>query len=122
MRNKQLKTAVKKASVYGISVAMSNPCFELWFLMHYEFTTRPMQNYDDVKKRLLQYMPGYEKSTDVFDSLNGKLCDAINNCKRLKQYHSNSGVRNLIDVSVAPYTNIWEIIEEIQSTNIRART
>jgi hypothetical protein len=40
----------------------SNPCFELWLLLHFEEVLAPMHR-NDVLARLRSHVPGYEKGT-----------------------------------------------------------
>ena len=118
IRNKQIKEALKEAGKV-IKIALSNPCFELWFLLHYIYTTSQMRNYSDVEKELSK-QKGFEKYEkvkkvkDVFDILEDKLENAKKNAEKLQKYHINHNKTDLFDVSVTPYTNVWELILVIQ--------
>ena len=46
-------------------LAVSNPAFEFWFLLHFEETTRPFHNADELRKALEQHLPGYKKNQDL---------------------------------------------------------
>ncbi|MGD0519029.1 MAG: RloB family protein [Thermoguttaceae bacterium] len=47
----------------GIELAISNPCFELWLLLH--FRDNPgMQHRDKIEKNLKDYVPKYDKHVD----------------------------------------------------------
>ncbi|MBN1912122.1 MAG: RloB domain-containing protein [Pirellulales bacterium] len=47
----------------GIDLAISNPCFELWLLLH--FTDNPgMQDRTTMRDRLKKFVPGYRKHVD----------------------------------------------------------
>ena len=115
VRAKQLQEAIKTAKMEDINISLSNPCFELWFFLHFNYSTGLLRSYDDVKKRLLAYLPNYDKQIDCYPKLEDKLDEAISNGKRLKSYHNDNGNLDLMDVSINPYTNVWELIEQIQS-------
>ncbi len=47
----------------NIELAVSNPCFELWLLLH--FRENPgMQHRDKIEQLLKKHVPGYKKSVD----------------------------------------------------------
>ena len=47
----------------GIHLAISNPCFELWLLLH--FSDNPgMQDRATMKKKLQKHVPEYDKHVD----------------------------------------------------------
>jgi hypothetical protein len=55
--------AKKMARDNGIDLAISNPCIELWLLLH--FSDNPgMQDRVTIKKRLKKHVPGYDKHVD----------------------------------------------------------
>ena len=112
-RNAQLKRYYKEASEHGFRIALSNPCFEIWFLLHFTYTTVQIPNYDALKKILSKYLINYEKNSDAYDLLEGKLEDAMSNAKRLKEYHERQGKVDLVDGTVNPYTNVWELVDSI---------
>ncbi|MFI6994354.1 RloB family protein [Nonomuraea wenchangensis] len=45
-----LKQAIKLAEQHGIRLAISNPCFELWLILHYEKQTAYMSTKDAERK------------------------------------------------------------------------
>lgn len=56
-----LAEACEKARLHGIHLAISNPCFELWLLLH--FRDHPgMKDRKQVKGVLKKHVPGYDKS------------------------------------------------------------
>ncbi|MCL1883291.1 MAG: RloB family protein [Defluviitaleaceae bacterium] len=115
-KNDQLSEYAKEAAVRGFNVALSNPCFEIWFLLHFTYTTGHLQNYDAVVKKLFasEYLPGYQKNSDIFGVLADKQDTAINHAKKLKVYHAEQGRVDYMDCSANPYTNVWEIVESLK--------
>ena len=112
-KNKQLIKYANDATQNGFKIALSNPCFEIWFLLHFTYTTGTMQNYNAVDNVLSKHLPDYKKNIDVFGFLADKLETAIANGKKLKQYHEEQGKKDFIDVAVNPYTNVWELVESL---------
>ena len=61
-----LSKARKLADAKGIHIAISNPCFEFWYLLHFQYTTKFFKDYPAVKTALTAYLPDYEKAGDVY--------------------------------------------------------
>ena len=64
-----LSKARKMADAKGIQIALSNPCFEFWYLLHFQYTTKFFKDYPAVKNALTNYLPDYEKAGDVYNQL-----------------------------------------------------
>ena len=94
-RVEEIQKAYKKAKSYeknkkkSINLGISNPCFEVWYLLHYVYTTANFKNYDAIKERLEKDTPlkGYEKNKNVYAIMHDKTKEAISNCERLKSHH-----------------------------------
>jgi len=112
-RNIQLKKYANDAKSNNFKIALSNPCFELWFLLHFECSTGNIRDYPAVKKILSKYLPDYQKNNDVYGQLSDKMETAMLNAKKLKDYHKEHGKTDYMDVSVNPYTNVWELVESL---------
>src|SRR4051812_45462119 len=56
-----LPDARQQARDNGIELAVSNPCFELWALLHFQDHTAHIER-GDARRRLRQHLPEYEKS------------------------------------------------------------
>ena len=76
--------AIEIAEQNNIIPIVSSPCFELWFLLHFDYTTARLNN-SEVCKRLLKFCPKYSKSYNIFPELFDKLNKAINNSKKLEK-------------------------------------
>lgn len=123
----EIQKAKKISDKNEIKLGISNPCFELWYLLHYEYTTANLKNYDDVKKRLNKYINSYEKNISIYSELKQYVDNAIKNGKKLKKYHEDLGaklpniekdnykavVKDLVESN--PYTNIGDLIEYMES-------
>lgn len=51
--------AINKAESAGINVCYSNPCFELWLVLHYQDYDRPCRR-DEIQRVLRDLMTGYD--------------------------------------------------------------
>lgn len=94
------ETRLKDATLHAIT---SIPCFEVWILLHFIYTTHVFRAagqdsdcalvIDELDKE--GRIPGYEKgSNDIFDALLDKLETAVKNAERLEKYHLSSGTDN----------------------------
>lgn len=61
--NRALILAAKEKIELGIS----NPSFELWYLLHYQNQTANIHR-DTAKKRLISHLPTYDKTKDFYES------------------------------------------------------
>lgn len=69
--------AAKKEN-YGL--AISNPCFEYWLLLHFEKGYK-ISSLKHCLDRLKAHLPNYGKSRINEEQLNSKVCEAIGNAK-----------------------------------------
>lgn len=66
-RRKAALAAIDRARQSNIRTAVSNPCFEFWILLHFEWCVQVFLNGDAVCRKLRQdHLPGHSKSRDVF--------------------------------------------------------
>ena len=95
----------------------SVPCFEIWLLLHFIYTTRPFSTAGshsncalviDVLDRKGR-IRGYEKgSRDIFNVLSDKLETAIRNAEKLENFHKTSQTDN-------PSTKVHELVQYLKS-------
>ena len=90
--NPKLHDALQLAKSRKINVALSNPCFEFWILLHDELTTALFMNCAEVIRRIkINFNPGYNKSDlDVFEYLD-KIPEAVRNSEYCRKHHSAAG-------------------------------
>lgn len=82
--------AVAASRSHGLELAVSNPAFEYWYILHFVCTDRPFGTADECFRELQAYLPGYDKAHLVFDELKERLDDALANADRLRQNASDS--------------------------------
>ncbi len=73
-----------------IGIAFSNICFEYWILLHYENTSRPFLNCDEVISYIHQnHDKDYGKANDHYTRLKDRIPNAIS---RAQQFASNQSL------------------------------
>ncbi|NNJ12069.1 RloB domain-containing protein [Chloroflexales bacterium ZM16-3] len=79
--------AVALATREKFGLAISNPSFEYWYLLHFTETNRPYQDADDLLADLRRHLPGYEKNHALFARLHPQTSLAGNRADRLYERH-----------------------------------
>ncbi len=110
-KNIQIKEAIEIAHKNNIRIITSSPCFEIWFLLHYEYTTATMNN-DDVIKRLKTHYFNYSKNCNIYPFIVDKTKEAYKNAKKLEKYQKDNN-RIIQSVEANPHSDVYIIIEEI---------
>jgi hypothetical protein len=111
-KQNEINNAIEYGKKHNVSVILSNPCFEVWYLQHFKYSTKQFSASKNVVKELRKYIPKYDKNKDVFPLLWEKRKVAIKNCKNLKQYHinNNHGERN---TKCNPSSEVYFVLEKI---------
>lgn len=97
----------------NIKFIVSNPCIEVWFILHFIYTTHQFKDSKEPKKELAKYIPEYEESMDISAILRPMLNDAENHLVQLKGYYETLGVA-WGDADCNPMTDIVEVLEELE--------
>ncbi len=85
MRNdlQRWKNALQTAAKEKINLAISNPCFEFWYLIHFQDYFANLSN-KQAERSLKNHIPGYEKPQILYPKPLGPLTrDAIQRAKQL---------------------------------------
>lgn len=93
----------------------SNPDFEVWLLLHYRYLQDSLGSQEATAK-LRVFEKDYTKPNveNIFENLMGNEHQALENARRLRQYHQENG-SNLFSTLTNPYTNVDEIVLFINS-------
>lgn len=110
-KNIQIESAIKLAKDNAIIPIVSAPCVELWFLLHYEYTTAVI-NSNDVIERLKKHYPKYEKNCNIYSEIKDRVDIAIKNSKKLEKYQKQNN-KKLQTVDANPYTEMYKLVEEL---------
>lgn len=108
-KNKIINKAIQLAKKNNIKIITSSPCVELWFLLHYDYTTSNMSN-EEVIKRLKKFYPKYEKNVNIYSDILKNLDKAIERAKKLEKYQLDSN-RRIGTVEANPNTEFYKIVE-----------
>jgi RloB-like protein len=75
----------------NVVILINNPCFEFWLLLHFEATGKFFETCEEAAKKLLKYLPDYEKTEkyytkwnhDLYLKLKPNLKTALENAQKL---------------------------------------
>ena len=87
-----LKKAIRLAGKEGIRLCLSNPCFEVWVLAHFERTARHFADCSAVVRVVArrwkkQFGQDYRKSDDLYGRLVDLLSAAVANARWVRETH-----------------------------------
>lgn len=105
-----LKEAIEMAEANDIRLAVSNPCIELWFVLHFEDQTAHI-NRSVVQDRSEGFL-GCRKnlSTDAVEKLVSRFDEAKSRAQGLDRKHEGDGSPPRSN----PSSGIWSLVESIQ--------
>lgn len=106
-----IDAGAKLARKIGANLAMSNPCFELWHLLHFE-DRREALDRNEALARLRMYLREYERNRDVFDELEGGMRNALERAHRLEMEAGDP-----LSLGANPATGVWRAVEELIDGN-----
>jgi hypothetical protein len=101
-----IEAAVTRARRERVHLAVSNPCFELWLLLHHTECRAPCADAADVLRRLRGHVPRYDKARLEFADFASGVDAAV---KRARDLEPTGG-----DHRRNPSTNIWQLVERIR--------
>lgn len=108
-----LELIVEHNKIHSIKIEpiASNPCFEIWILLHYTFSTKSYPTLskgksasNDLIKAICKYFPNYNKNLPtIYQDLNTKTPEAIKNAKKLSAFQKEDCTKN-------PYTDVHKLV------------
>jgi hypothetical protein len=102
----RLNDARQLARAKGIDLAVSNPCFELWLLLHFRDHPGAWHRHD-VQDMLKVFLPSYDKHLD-FDELADGVAYATRRAGRLDQDAESEG-----ESGRNPTTGVYRLTDSI---------
>lgn len=100
-----IATAAARADKASIELAVSNPCFELWLLLHHEDYQNALRDCRAVLVRLRRHLPMYEKAKVDFGDYAKTVPNAVTRAKALDPTGS--------DHTKNPSSSMWRLVEKI---------
>ena len=112
-KSNQFNNAIKMAETRGYIPIWSNECFELWYILHYEYYSSDNGREAYFTKLTDLLGEKYSKSDDVFSIIHSpeNLKQALSNSKKLDKEFSNENSAS----KKVPCTQMFRLIEEIQN-------
>ncbi len=118
--DEQFNNAIMQAESKGYNVAWSNECFELWFILHFDYLQSAIsrkeyfQKIDKIFKEKNINNGIYEKNIeDIFKILEDKTNVAIKNSNKLLKLHEDNGLRTCS--AMKPATKVHVLVGELLS-------
>jgi hypothetical protein len=104
-----LKAAIALAKNHGIRVVVSNPCFELWLLLHFEDQTAFMNTCDaESRSRKLDGRPGKRIDAEKYMALRRV---AAGRAEKLVRRHEKNGTQFPMD---NPSSSMFEFLVAVE--------
>ncbi|MCY3926433.1 MAG: RloB family protein [bacterium] len=109
--HRRVPEAIDMAQANQIRLAVSNPCIELWFLLHFEDQNAYIDRSaaQSESKRRLQC--GKNLSSEALARLEARFEDARRRAQNLDRKHELDGSPPRTN----PSSNIWELVERIRA-------
>ncbi|HEV3360609.1 MAG TPA: RloB family protein [Pseudonocardiaceae bacterium] len=101
-----LEPAITLAARKNISLAVSNPCFETWLLLHFTNQTAPLTCYMEAARVLRGFVPDYCKSRLDFGRYADGLDAAVERARKLAE----PGREHLAN----PASGVWALIRKFE--------
>ncbi|MFJ4435077.1 RloB family protein [Streptomyces sp. NPDC088923] len=115
-----LSQALKLADAEGIKVVLSNPCFELWILLHFSFHAGWMTS-DQAQRTLEKHggtgYDGQRKKVDYL-ALRSGIEQAMKNAARLRAHHGGSAKPHQTN----PWTDVDRLVHDLRRQRDEARS
>lgn len=111
-KESQILEARKLAERNGVEIILSNPCFEVWLLLHFRYSTHGYQSNNEVIKELNDVWPEYRKNIASFKQLRDRCEDAIENTGKLKKFHNETKGTDIVE-RCNPSTDVDKLVTRI---------
>ncbi|MBF9194440.1 RloB family protein [Microvirga terrestris] len=106
----KIKEATNKARSKSVNVAYSNPCFELWALLHIQDHDAPIHRHD-LQKLLKEIMEGYDPQRGKglnYSIMKAQYETACKRAERMAQRRVDEGNEH-----GNPFTDVYKLTEKI---------
>lgn len=100
-----VREAVQLARECGIGLALSQPCFEVWLILHKKDFRKSAHHAKEVEAELSRVLPRWDKSTLRMEDFWEGMEDAIRRAKALGEPPKNN-----------PSTAVWEVMEVLRAS------
>lgn len=114
-----INQAIHRARQKGIKIAVSNPCFELWLMLHHQDQTAYIDRMAVQRlARELELIKGKRIDDSSFNLLLEKYEDARRRAKELDRWHEGNGSPPRSN----PSTGVWRLVDSIRAGRVKKDT
>ena len=113
-----LAKAAALAKRNRFDIALSNPCFELWYILHFEMQGGSLSSSGAIG-HISGKIAGYSKNMDVFDTLSPRIQVAMDNAANIKRRYGPE-IDPIQDRSCNPFTNVDVLVQKLQAQQVKA--
>lgn len=107
-----LEEARVQARDNGIKIAVSNPCFELWLVLHFKDQSAHIHRHALQHKCSTECIPDFGKriTEQVYGVLREKYEEAVDRARRLDNWHGTRGTEGQ-----NPSTSVYKLTERLRN-------
>jgi hypothetical protein len=102
-------TAIRLADRENIRLGISNPSFELWYLLHHQDQNAAIHR-DDTTRRLKLHLPHYDKTKDLYESA---FEPHTNSASTRAENLSENIIRNGLENYTNPSSEIYLLVKRL---------
>lgn len=111
----RLHDACQQAQANEIELAISNPCFELWALLHFQEQNAPLDR-GQARQLLKNHLPRYDKELP-FEQMDAHYAEAVRRAETLDKRHND-----INESGANPSTSVYRLTESIRAAPSIANT
>ena len=109
-RQQAARQALDRVHSLKFKHAISNPSFEFWLLLHFEYVVAPLRDGKTVLRRLAKHIPGYAKGAGCFDRTRSNLATAVDNAARIFAERGHEGAS---PCDIHPSTQVHKLVQDL---------
>lgn len=120
-----INSAIANAKKNQIRLAISNECFELWYLLHFDFVNDGRSRKDYIESLNEKLKPVKYKKQSLYPILKDKVDVAIHNAKNLTSQHGITVKESCLTLlerypglnfcDAKPFTSVHDLVSELLS-------
>jgi hypothetical protein len=93
----------QRADTLGVNLVWSNPCFEIWLILHKSDCSGFIESAKKANEKLVACLKGFDKSSLDFSDFRDGIEDAIRRAKALGSAPASN-----------PSTDVWRLVEALR--------
>lgn len=111
--NREIQEIISKAKNKNIKIAYSHICFEYWYLLHYNLTSKQSTCCNELIKNLSKEIKNYNKSHHLYSELQSRTETAISNATKLISQHRRAEPE-ISKFQMRPVTTVHELVNALR--------